>query len=104
MHRWTAAILLPIAIGTYTGVRDTGKALPGYRRVGSLTGSDRRYRKAGRGSPHWTTIAAMLRLMAFLLILAFVLLMDGVAMGAMLALGLAVATPVVYIGWHVLGE
>ncbi len=46
----------------------------------------------------------MLRFLAFLLVLAFVLLMHGIAMGAMLALGLAVATPFVYIGWHVLAE
>lgn len=44
----------------------------------------------------------MLRFMAFLFVLAFVLLMSGLVEGALVAFGLALATPVAYIAWAVL--
>lgn len=46
----------------------------------------------------------MLRFMVFCYILSFVLVMDGFVWGAMAAFGLAIVTPVAYIGWHVLAE
>lgn len=44
----------------------------------------------------------MLRFMVFLFVSSFVLLMGGLVEGALLAFGLAVATPCAYIAWAVL--
>jgi hypothetical protein len=44
----------------------------------------------------------MLQFLAFCFVLAFWLLMGGIAEAALLAFGVAIATPFVYIAWHVL--
>lgn len=44
----------------------------------------------------------MLRFMAFFFVLSFVLLMSGLVEIALVAFGLAVATPCAYIAWAVL--
>ena len=42
----------------------------------------------------------MLCFMAFFFVLSFVLLMSGLVEIALVAFGLAVATPCAYVGWH----